>query len=242
MACSFATRRTERPLFWHFAVAKNHFDTFQWDRVYRVYVLLHTLLHTYCARNLTLKLNIVNSLNCSSSKFKKNPFNIVERRNEIMDGITEIDKNTKMCRVCLETQNELRSIYKMGKILDYNVKLCDVLADCTSLVVRFNWFNIFYEGMRSIWAQAKLDSFIWTFGLSEVRVKSGRVLHAQYARTPGIFNVHEPQASVEVSFYWTVNRTGCYPLWRKTSNESNRRNEKHLQSLSFPPISVWARR
>lgn len=59
-----------------------------------------------------------------------------------MDQVTAIDKNTKICRICLETQCELRSIYKMGKILDHNAKLCDILSECTSLVVRLSRLHI----------------------------------------------------------------------------------------------------
>lgn len=53
-----------------------------------------------------------------------------------MDPMTTVDGDMKMCRICLESEYELRSIYKMGKILDQCVKLCDVLSECTSLVVR----------------------------------------------------------------------------------------------------------
>lgn len=49
----------------------------------------------------------------------------------------ELDLNQKLCRICLTTDSEFRSIYKKGKILDRNVKLCDILTECTSLKVNF---------------------------------------------------------------------------------------------------------
>lgn len=47
----------------------------------------------------------------------------------------EIDLNEKICRICLIKDTEYHSIYKKGKILDANVKLCDILTECTSLKV-----------------------------------------------------------------------------------------------------------
>lgn len=51
----------------------------------------------------------------------------------------EIDNelnNEKICRACLNSTKDLRSIYKTGKICNERVKLCDVLSECTSLEVR----------------------------------------------------------------------------------------------------------
>lgn len=47
----------------------------------------------------------------------------------------EINSNQKLCRICLTNDSEFRSIYKNGKIADRNVKLCDILTECTSLKV-----------------------------------------------------------------------------------------------------------
>lgn len=51
----------------------------------------------------------------------------------------EIDLDQKVCRICLTTDSEFRSIYRKGKILEQNVRLCDILAECTSLKVCFSF-------------------------------------------------------------------------------------------------------
>lgn len=106
-----------------------------------------------------------------------------------------INKDTKICRICLEAQCELRSIYKTGKILDHSVKLCDILAECTSLVVRFSWLlsieNLMKNGSNLIGSLSKKE-------FSSVRVKQ-----AWYWTLPS------PTFALYRS---TVYRTGCFPL------------------------------
>lgn len=103
----------------------------------------------YCGRNLIEKFNIVNLLRFAYEKIQENPFCIeMHAVKSNMDRIVSIDKNTKICRICLEMENEMRSIYKMGKILDQVVKLCDILSDCTSLVVSCRSSNEIETNLR----------------------------------------------------------------------------------------------
>lgn len=47
----------------------------------------------------------------------------------------EINKTTEICRICLSQNCELHSIYSFGRILDTDVRLVDILSDCTSIEV-----------------------------------------------------------------------------------------------------------
>lgn len=57
----------------------------------------------------------------------------------------DIDLNQKMCRVCLSTTSELRSIYRTGKLLNQKVKISDILSECLSLKVKQHNCNNFFS-------------------------------------------------------------------------------------------------
>lgn len=47
-----------------------------------------------------------------------------------------VNEFTKICRICLSTNNELYSIQDVGKICEKTVKISDLLTECTSIEVR----------------------------------------------------------------------------------------------------------
>lgn len=47
----------------------------------------------------------------------------------------EIDESTQICRICLNDDRELQSIFSFGQICDKNVRLVEVITDCTSIEV-----------------------------------------------------------------------------------------------------------
>lgn len=47
----------------------------------------------------------------------------------------EINEATPICRICLSDERELQSIFSYGQICDKNVRLVEVVTDCTSIEV-----------------------------------------------------------------------------------------------------------
>lgn len=47
----------------------------------------------------------------------------------------EINEATPICRICLNDERELQSLYSYGQICDKNVRLVEVVTDCTSIEV-----------------------------------------------------------------------------------------------------------
>lgn len=48
-----------------------------------------------------------------------------------------VNESTRICRICLSNTDELYSILDFGKVCDKTVKISDMLAECTSIEVRY---------------------------------------------------------------------------------------------------------
>ena len=48
-----------------------------------------------------------------------------------------VNEDTKICRICLSSSDELYSIYDFGKICDKTVKINELLSECTSIEVNY---------------------------------------------------------------------------------------------------------
>lgn len=52
---------------------------------------------------------------------------------EELNAIDELNETTQICRICLNTERELHSIFSFGQVCDKSVQLVDVVTECTSI-------------------------------------------------------------------------------------------------------------